>query len=94
MHDLLEGVVPMEIKWVLKYYIIDKHAFSIDFLNTEIHRFKFGTTEKKNRPCANFTRQMLTSNSNSIKQKAVPCWLLLRSLPLMIHHKILYYILL
>lgn len=88
MHYLLEGIVPLEIKIVLNYYIFEKNYFSIDFLNQRIHAFRYGCIEIKNKPSANFTDEIIKSNSNKIKQKSVQTWLLLRALPFLIGHKI------
>lgn len=88
MHDLLEGVVPMEIKLVLHYYIIEKKYFSVDSLNKSINMFKYGPTEKKNRPSSNFTNFMLQKKGNALKQRAIQSWLLLRVLPFLIQSKI------
>lgn len=59
MHDLLEGIIPLEIKNVLKYYIFEKKLFDVEFLNQRIHSFRYGCIEICNKPSANFT----TSNS-------------------------------
>lgn len=88
MHDLLEGIVPLEIKIVLNYYIFEKKYFDIEFLNKRIHSFRYGCIEIKNKPSANFTDEIIKSNSNKIKQKSVQTWLLLRALPFLIGHKI------
>jgi hypothetical protein len=79
MHDLLEGVVPMTIKEVLKYFILERKLFSSFQLNDRIDRFRYGVCETKNKPSADFTNAMLSSsNSNKLKQKSAQCWLLLR----------------
>lgn len=59
MHDLLEGVVPMTIKDVLKFFTIETQKFTIDYLNAKIYCFDYGLVEKKNKPSANFTVAML-----------------------------------
>lgn len=88
MHDLLEGLLPMEIKLVLQYYVIEKKYFTVEFLNESINLFKYGQTERKNKPGSNFTIPMLQGKNQKIKQKAVQTWLLLRVLPFLILHKI------
>lgn len=87
MHDLLEGVVPMSIKHVLKYLVVEKKYFDVGFLNSQIHSFEYGSIEKKNKPSANFTLAMLTSSDHSIKQYAIQTWVLLRVLPFLVHNK-------
>jgi hypothetical protein len=86
MHDLLEGVVPMTIKQILKYFVLDQKLFSVFEFNERIDRFRYGVTETKNRPAANFTNEMLNSSSNKLKQKSTQCWLLLRVFPFLIGH--------
>lgn len=88
MHDILEGVVPMCIKHVLKYFIVEKKNFTVDYLNERIHSFDYGLIEKKNKPSANFTIAMLNSSDNSIKQYAIQSWTLLRALPFLIYEKV------
>lgn len=88
MHDLLEGIVQLEIKMVLNYYIFEKNYFTVDFLNQRIYSFRYGCIEIKNKPSANFTDEIIKSSSSKIKQKSVQTWLLLRALPFLIGHKI------
>jgi hypothetical protein len=88
MHDLLEGVVPMEIKLVLQYFIYKKKYFSVQFLNEKIQLFDYGPIEAKNKPTANFMDVTLKSKDHKIRQKAVSCWLLLRSIPFFLHGRI------
>lgn len=87
-HDLLEGIVPMELKLVLNFLIIEKKIFSLELLNERINLFNYGFIENKNKPSPNFTELMLKSKGNKLKQKAVQSWLLLRSLPFMFHDKV------
>lgn len=87
MHDLLEGIVPMCIKWTLNYYITAK-TFDIKELNKRINNYRYGAIEYRNKPSPNFTRIMLNKKSNSLRQKAVQNWLLLRALPFLIGHLI------
>ena len=45
MHDLLEGLVPLEIKHLLLYYI-STHAFNLQEFNERLLNFNFGYSEK------------------------------------------------
>lgn len=85
MHDLLEGVIGMSIKWVINYYVL-ANKFTVSQLNQRIHSFKYGAVEYKNKPSPNFTRKLIINKSNYLKQKAVQSWLLLRALPFLIGH--------
>ena len=49
MHDLLEGVVPFEIKLVLQK-LIGLGNFSLETVNLRIMSHDFGYLEAKNRP--------------------------------------------
>lgn len=89
MHDLWEGVLPMEIKYVLRYFIIEKKYFDITSLNKRINNFRWGPLESKNRPSANFTYPMLYKiKLKTIRQKAIQCWVLLRAFPFLFGHLI------
>lgn len=87
MHDLLQGICPMEIKLVLSY-LIKKKYFTVEYFNQRINFFRYGSLERKNKPSANFTLAMLQSNTNTIKQKAAQMWLLTRVFNFLIIHKI------
>lgn len=87
MHDLWEGVLPMEIKYVLRYFVIEKKYFDINTLNQRVNNFRYGPLESKNKPSPNFTYAMLYKmNSKTIRQKAVQCWLLLRVFSFLFAH--------
>jgi hypothetical protein len=49
MHDVLEGVVPYEIKIVLKK-LIRLGCFSLETVNLRLQAHNFGYLESKNRP--------------------------------------------
>ena len=66
MHDVLEGSLQLQIKWLLKHYI-DLRYFSINILNERIRSFNFGTAERSNRP-TRIAPDVLTSSQNSVKQ--------------------------
>lgn len=89
MHDLLEGVCQLEIKMVLRHFVVHKKYFDVGLLNARIKSFKYGLVESKNKPSANFTLAKLTQiKENSIKQKAAQTWCLIRALPFIIADKV------
>lgn len=88
MHDLLEGVVPMVIKQILKIAVYQSKILTEQEINAMIEAFDFGDTEVRDKPSANFTKISFKSKSHGISQSAAQCWLLLRSFPF-IFHKIL-----
>ena len=49
MHDILEGVLPLEIKELIKHYI-DKKVLSLGQLNKAIESFKYGGLDLSNKP--------------------------------------------
>ena len=67
MHDVLEGSLHIQLKYLLKNCIQRKKYFSLDDLNSRIHSFYFGTADSMNRPTA-FGNDALTSTSNTLKQ--------------------------
>lgn len=48
MHVLLEGVVPLELKLILQEFV--KKYFNVEFLNSRIDNFTYGTKEQRNKP--------------------------------------------
>lgn len=88
MHDLLEGIVPLEIKLVLNYFILEEKLMSIETFNSKINLFHYGFVERKNKPSPNFTVPIITSKANKIKQSATQTWLLLRCIPFIFFDKI------
>lgn len=88
MHDILEGVIHVAIKHVLRFLIVEEKLFTVEYLNNGINRFNYGKVESKNKPSSNFTRLMISNNENSIKQYAVQSWLLLRALPFILYEKL------
>lgn len=88
MHDIFEGVASTELFLVIKT-LVQKKKFSVKYLNNKINAFNYGPDETKNRPVPNFTIEMLSRPGNSsIKQKAIQCWLLLRSFPFLVIEKL------
>lgn len=88
LHDYLLGVGPMVLKLVLHKHIIEQKKFNIQFFNGRITAFNYGYAEMKNKPSANFTDGMLRKNENTLSQKGMQMWLLLRVYPFLISDKI------
>ncbi|XP_061512531.1 uncharacterized protein LOC133393095 [Anopheles gambiae] len=90
MHDIAEGLVPITIQLVLgHYHKIKSLGFSASFINDRIHLFAYGYIDKKNRPSANFTDEMLSKPSSyKLKQTASQNLLLLRSFPFLFADKV------
>ena len=50
MHVLLEGVLPFEIKLMLKVFIVDKCYFNLDDLNGRLANFVYGRNDLRSKP--------------------------------------------
>lgn len=79
MHDILEGVVPLEIKLVLQK-LISLGCFTLDIVNDRLMAHDFGKLESKNRP----SPIRLDGQGHRIGQKAAQAWCLIRFLPVVI----------
>jgi len=78
MHDLLEGVVPVEMALVL-HELIGKKFVTLEHVNRIISTWPYGPLDKQNKPVP-----ISTAFGDRIKQNAGRMWCLLRLLPLMI----------
>lgn len=87
MHDLFEGVIPLIVKLVLQKYVRSKEI-KTEQLNARIKSFKYGYTEKLNKPSSNFTPAMIYNDQQKIKQRATQQWLLSRVIPFILYDKV------
>nr|XP_020474258.1 uncharacterized protein LOC109970793 [Monopterus albus] len=84
LHDLLEGIVPLEIALCLDVFVKKKY-FSLQELNHSIHQFPYQWSDKTNSP------QPIPPNFASRKSvggNAHENWCLLRMLPFMIGDRV------
>ncbi|XP_062711067.1 uncharacterized protein LOC115265251 [Aedes albopictus] len=90
MHDIAEGIVPLTVQLVLSHYYKQKElGMTTDYINQRIHLFAYGYVDKKNRPSANFTDEMLSKPAAyRLKQTASQNLLLLRAFPFLFGHKV------
>lgn len=86
MHDMLEGVVPLEVKLILQD-LIDEKYFSLEELNYRIGAFSYGFPDKKNRPSI-IKPGSLANPKSASGQKAAQMQCLFKFLPLIIGDKI------
>lgn len=84
LHDLLEGIVPLEIALCLAVFI-NKKYFSLQELNHSIHQFPYKWADKTNSPQAVPLTFALRKN---IGGNAHENWCLLRILPFLIGDKV------
>ncbi|XP_036392657.1 uncharacterized protein LOC118783083 isoform X1 [Megalops cyprinoides] len=76
MHDLLEGVVQYELKLLFQYLVRD--SICLNILSERIQSFKYGYSERKNRPSA----IKVDDGRNDLGLNAIQSWCLLRNTPL------------
>lgn len=81
MHDILEGVAPLEISLILENLILTRNVFSLDTLNKRISNFNFGPFEDYNLP-QTITQAYL--KSHSLKYSSSETKTLIKCLPLLI----------
>lgn len=67
-HDVLEGVMPFELKLLLKYLIFQEKYFTLEQLNTAIQNIELGQLEALDRPTP-ISPQTLREDGNSLKQQ-------------------------
>ncbi|KYQ46978.1 hypothetical protein ALC60_00120 [Trachymyrmex zeteki] len=85
MHDLLEGICKTILKLILHIYICLNKYFTVDRFNSRVHMFKYGISENKNKPSANFDINHLRNlKDHSIKQTAMQTWCLIRTFPFLV----------
>ena len=73
MHDILEGVLPLAIKYILKHLLASTSLTLVE-LNGRIERFDYGVIEAYNRPRGNLTTSQL-NGGDSLKQSGEQCTL-------------------
>ena len=71
MHDILEGVLPLAIKYILKH-LLALTSLTVVELNRRIERFDYGVIEASNRPRGNLTTSQL-NGGDSLKQSGECC---------------------
>jgi hypothetical protein len=79
MHDFFEGIVPLEIGFILEFFIFKKKYFDLNLVNDRILVFNYGSLDYGNKPGA----LKLTQNAKckiKVKQKAVKMACLVRYL--------------
>ena len=73
MHDVLEGVLPLAIKYIPKH-LLALTSFTVAELNKRIEIFDYGVIEASNRPRGNLTTSQL-NGGDSLKQSGEHCTL-------------------
>ena len=65
MHDVLEGCLQYETKELLKYLILEKQCFTLEYLNSKIEFFPYAYFDATDKP--SLIASLLTSD-HSLKQ--------------------------
>lgn len=66
MHDVLEGVLPLETKELIKQLIQDD-TITLPKLNEAIEAFPYGRTDSQNKP-SQIAHTTLSSSDHSLRQ--------------------------
>ncbi|PIK60815.1 hypothetical protein BSL78_02296 [Apostichopus japonicus] len=82
MHDILEGVCPLELKLVLQQ-LIHKELLTLNELNARVTSFNYGIPDKRNKPVP-FTANALRSPDGAPGQNAAQMWCLIRHVAVML----------
>ncbi|KAJ8027961.1 hypothetical protein HOLleu_30066 [Holothuria leucospilota] len=86
MHDIFEGVAPLEVKLILEQLINDGH-FTLSELNHKISSFNYGFTDSKSRPSL-IQSSSIANPLGASGQSAAQMMCLTFNLPLIIGHKV------
>ncbi len=81
MHDILEGVAPLEVRLLLRHFIYEEQLFTLELLNHRISGFNYGYENEKNKPSVILN---LRTSGNAVKQTASQMWCLLQVLPFLV----------
>ena len=71
MHDLLEGVIPKELKHLFHYLVCDKKAISVYEIHCRLACFNYGKIDFKDKPSANLTLSSITNKANLTQQGSI-----------------------
>lgn len=81
MHDMLEGICPLELKLILHSLIL-RGNFDLVTLNARIVSYNYGFPDSANKPCI-FKWASLLNADSSPGQNAAQMWALMRHIALM-----------
>lgn len=80
MHDVLEGVAPLEVKLLLHHYIFEEKLLCLEQLNERISSYDYGYSNIKNKPSVILNLKSETA----LKQTAAQMWCLIQNLPFLL----------
>ena len=70
MHDILEGVLPLHFKVMLRKFIVEEKIFTFNELNRRIQGFAFGTSDCRNK--SSFLKNITASDCHIRQSGIVP----------------------
>lgn len=88
MHDILEGVVPCELKLILFSLIYCRKYFALELLNARLASFDYGYSDRRNKPAALSDSELRDVQKNVLNQKAAQMMCLVQILPFLIGDKV------
>lgn len=80
MHDVLEGVAPLEVRLLLQRYIYEEKLLCLEQLNERIASYDYRYSNTKNKPSVILNLKSETA----IKQTASQMWCLIQNLPFLL----------
>jgi len=83
MHDVLEGVIPLLLKLILKSFVTAKY-FTVSHFNDLLENFVFGHNDVKCKPVKIPPRLLTERDSGNLPGKAIEKWCLFRILPFLV----------
>lgn len=87
MHDIFEGWGSLELRLILRQFILIEKFFTLSSFNARLKSFTYSLCDIKNKPTA-LTREQLNKPGGSTGQSAAQMWYLIRILSLLIGDKI------
>ncbi len=81
MHDVRDGVAPLEVKLLLRQYIYEEKLLSSEQLDERIVGFNYGYSNEKNKPSVILS---LRTSETAIRQMAAQMWCLIQVLPFLL----------
>ena len=85
MHDILEGIAPLEIKLFLKYFITN-HLFSLIYFNNRLINFNYGYSDN-DKPVP-ILSSVLYNDEKKIRSSASQMLVFIKTLPFLVADKI------
>lgn len=85
MHDVLEGVAPLELKLLLRHLVYEEKCLTLQQLNNRIVTYDYGYSNIKNKPSVIVN---LKSSEGAIRQTASQMWCLIQALPFLVGDRV------